>query len=207
MGEKHKSESQAYNVTITGRHVHVTEAMKEYAQDKLSKLERFAPNHIIDVHVTMDIQKLEHRTACELKFGHYKIRVSASTDDMYKSIDKAVERLESKLRKYKVKLQDHHKSALPVVDMKVNVLQTVDTVEEINQEIDEANRRHLEDVYTPHKLVKQESYPVKTLQLGHALMKIELSDDSFMVFRSEEDQKIKVVYKLEDGNFGILSPE
>ncbi len=207
MSGKAGQEETGYNVTITGRHVQVTDAMKDYALEKFSKLERFSPNQIIDLHVTIDIQKLLHRVKAEMKFGHYYIQVSAESDDMYKSIDKSVERLERKLRKYKVKLQNHNRSPLQMVDMQVNILKTNDRVDEINEEIDEANRQQMEDTFAPHQIVKEEQRPLKTLTTGHALMKMELSDKPLLVYRCEEDQKIKVLYRREDGDYEIISPE
>ena len=53
------SGEEEYNIHISGRHIQVTEAMKQHAFAKLSKIERFH-NRIMDVHVTMDIQKVEH---------------------------------------------------------------------------------------------------------------------------------------------------
>lgn len=205
MSENHND--SGYNITITGRHVHVTEAMKDYAIEKLSKLERFSPNNIIDIHVTMDIQKLEHRTTAVMQFSHYKIQVQASTEDMYKSVDKAVTRLETKLRKYKIKLQKHNHQALPVVDMKVNVLKPLTDVEAINEEIDEANRIQMEKTFLTRNVVSTENRPLKTLTTEYALMKIELSDDRFMVFRDEADRKLKVIYQRDDTNYGIICPE
>jgi ribosomal subunit interface protein len=73
-----------YNISITGRHVMVTDAMKKHALDKLAKLERVA-HHIVDVHLIMDIQKLEHRVDIVIKFSHVKIKVHAASEDMYKA--------------------------------------------------------------------------------------------------------------------------
>ena len=77
---------------MTGRHVLVTDAMKDYAVDKIVKIDRFNAR-IIDVTVVMDIQKLEHRVDITMKVDHIFIKASASSDNMYASIDKAVDRL------------------------------------------------------------------------------------------------------------------
>ena len=98
---------QGYNIQVTGRHVEVTDAMKSYAQEKLSKVERFG-DRIIDVTVTMDIQKLEHRVDIIMKYGHTLIKSHAATTDMYASIDQAIDKLQTQLRKYKRRLKSHH---------------------------------------------------------------------------------------------------
>lgn len=200
---------QDYDVTITGRHVEVTEAMKQYALDKLSKVERFHAN-VIDLNVTMDIQKLDHKVDIIIKFNHFKIKLQAVSDNMYTAIDKVVSKLQAQLRKYKDKLQKHHAKGVSAVDMQVNVVRRPagkDELEDINEEIEEENLQQLEEHYRPHEIVKKETRPLKILTYDEAIMKMELSQDSFLVFRGEDDQGIKVIYRREDGNYGIIHPE
>lgn len=200
---------EGYNISVTGRNVMVTDAMKDYAIDKVSKMERFS-NRIIDVVVTMDIVRYEHRIDIVMKVNHLKIKSQAITDNMYASIDKAVDKIEAQLLRYKDKIQDHHLGkGLNTVDMKVNVLRPIADEEtfDINSDIEEESRRRLLDKYSPHKIVDKEIQHLKTLTDGEAIMKIELSGDVFLIYRSEEDRKIKVIYRRNDGNFGVITPE
>ena len=199
-----KQESQDFPISITGRHVLITEAMKAYAKDKLLKLEHLSKD-ILDVHVTMDIQRQEQRVDIMIKAGRFIVKAHASTPDMYASIDKAVDKLLSRLGKYKSKMQMHHAKPLSVVDIDVNVIKS-GFLEEINDAIDEANRRAIEDEFS-HQIVSKERRPLKTLTADEAVMKMDLSGDTFMVYRSEEEQKIRVIYKREDGNYGLICPE
>lgn len=196
-----------YNVEVKGRHVLVTDAMKNYAVEKLHKLDRLGPR-AIDVVVTMDIQKLEQRVDIVMRFNHWKIAVHGVSEDMYKSIDKAVDRLQSKLRRYKSRIQEHSAKSLAVVEMDVQVMsREEDELAEVNDEIESANQKELIESFRPHKIVASETRPMKVLTMHEAAMKLELSEDFFMVFRSEEDQKVKVIYRRSDGNFGIIQPE
>ena len=90
--------------------------MKNYAIEKLSKIDRFH-THVTELHVTLDIQKLEHICTIILKFDHFKVKVACTSTDMYASIDKAVDKLKSKIQRWKSRIQDHHKKAMKVVDM------------------------------------------------------------------------------------------
>lgn len=197
-----------YNITVTGRHVQITDAMKDYAMEKVAKIERFS-HRIIDVIVTMDIQKLDHRVDIVLKVDHTKIKSTAITPDMYASIDKAVDKIQTQLRRYKTKLQDHQAKGRAVVDMSVNVVRHAreDELVELNDEIENETRRRLVDKYQPHVIESREVHALKTLSDGEAIMKMELSGDVFLIFRSEEDRKLKVIYRRDDGNYGIISPE
>lgn len=203
---KHTDVQQTgYNVTITGRHMMITEAMKQHAMEKLSKLDRIA-SRIIDVHVLMDIQKLEHRIDIIIRFNHIKIKVHACSEDMYTSIDRAVDKLQSQIRRYKERLHTHQAKMPSIIDMNVDVI-SVPSLDELNQDIDTLNRQELVKRYEPHAVVRQEVRPLKTLTQEEAVMKMELSQDTFLVYRHEVDQKLKVIYRREDGNYGIIAPE
>lgn len=196
--------NQNWDIQITGRHVQVTDPMKDYAMDKISKVERFI-NRIIDVNVIMDIQKLDHRVEIILKFGGMKISSAASSTDMYASIDKAVDRLEAQILRYKSRIQDHHAKGLTAIDMNVNVLKRPSEEELISDEIEDL--RATENRFYPHPIIKQKTLPLKTLTYDEAVMKMELSGDAFLVFKSEEDQKLKVIYRRKDENYGVIEPQ
>lgn len=201
-------QNEGYEINVVGRNVLVTDSMKDYAQEKISKIDKFS-HRIIEVQVTMDIQKLEHRVDIVLKVDHIKIKSQASSDDMYASIDKAVDKIERQLRRYKTKIKDHHAKALNVVDMHVNVFKKPhdEELEEVNLDIEDENQKSMLEAFQPHEIVSQETAPLKTLTIDEAIMKMELSGDNFMVFRGEEDQKIKVIYRRKDENYGVIQVE
>ena len=192
-----------YNIQITGRNVEITEPMKDYAMEKIAKIERIM-NRIIDVNVIMDIQKLEHRAEIILKAGNLKIRSQASSTDMYVSIDQAIDKLEAQLLRYKSKIQDHHAKGHAVLDMNVNVI-TAQEAEELEFEQEPIDGEPV-DRFKPHRIVNQETRPLKILTFEEAIMKMELSGDQFMIFKNEVDQKLKVIYRRNDGNYGIIEP-
>lgn len=199
---------EGYNIQITGRNVQVTDAMKDYAMEKVSKIERFSPR-LIDANVIMDIQKLSHRVEIILKFDHTKITSQAVSQDMYASIDKAVHKLEAQLRRYKAKLQDHHAKKHNVESMNVNVFKSPIFEEEEEAEFEGmvGEGEDNSQPYAPHEIVKRETSPLKILTYDEAIMKMELSGDQFMIFRNEADQKLKVIYRRNDGNYGVIEPE
>ena len=209
MSKKSKilEQDNAYNITVTGRHIHVTDAMKDYAIEKVSKIERFSA-HIIDVLVIMDIQKLDHTVSVILKVDHIKIKAQATTLDMYASIEKSIKKIQTQVRKYRDKIQDHQAKAVSVVDMNVNVLRRPhNEIEDINEDIEQVSREKMEEEYRPNEIVARETRPLKLLTQEEALMKMELSEDSFLIFRLEEDNKIKVIYRRDDGDFGVIETE
>jgi putative sigma-54 modulation protein len=202
-----QEEALGNRITINGRGVFVTEAMKTHALDKLSKLDHFHA-HVTELHVTLEIQKLEHTCTIVMKFDHFKVKVACSSTDMYASIDKAVDKLKSKITRWKSRIQDHHKKGLKVVDMEVNVLgRPFESLEEFNEEIESENKKESMDEYCTPKIIGNDKRSMKCLTAEEAIMKMELSDDPFMIFRGEEDRKLKVIYRRKDGNYGLILPE
>lgn len=210
MSRKSKAEefiNQEYDITVTGRHVLVTDAMKDYAIEKVSKIDRFGLR-IVEAIVTMDIQKFEHRVDIIVKVNDVKIKSSAATDDMYASIDKAVDKLQAQIRKYKTRLKDHHAKPLEVIDMRVNLVKSYAGEDEwdVNDQIEALNSDNSQSKMG--EIVSQKSIPLKTLTPDEALMKIDLSGDNFLIFRNEIDRRINVIYKKnEEDNYGIVEVE
>lgn len=198
-----------YDITVSGRTVTVTEPMKNYAIDKISKIERFT-SRILDVNVTMDIQRYEHRVDIIMKLDHVKIKSHGVSENMYASIDKAVDRLEAQIRRYRDRIRDHHAKGLPAVDMNVNVYRSPREQEllDINGDIEEETDRLLADSFRPREIIRQDKMPLKILTFDEAIMKMELSGDPFMLFRNEKDMKLKAIYRDENsGDYCIIEPE
>lgn len=148
---------EEYSLTINGRNVLVTDAMKNYVMEKLSKLDKYE-TRIIDIAVTMDVQKFQHQCDIIVKLNQIKIKSSAISEDMYISIDRAVDKVQTQLRKYKQRIQDHHARPLEVIDMTVNVVRPAveGALAEINDDIEAENLRKIDEDYRPHQIVKQE---------------------------------------------------
>lgn len=198
--EKMAEFDQGYNVIVTGRHVHVTDGMKQHAVEKISKLDHIG-DRIIDVHVAMDIQKLSHRVDIQMKYAHTSIRSHASTTDMYASIDEAVDKLCKQLRRYKKKLHDHYAKKYPIEEVPVRVFTVEDFEEEYGGE-----EVVVEPMKATHRIVATETRSIKILAEDEAIMKMELSGDPLMVYKSEVDRRLKIIYRRDDGNYAIIEP-
>lgn len=199
---------EGYEIQVIGRNVEVTDGMKQHAWAKLAKIDRFA-DRILQVHCTMDIHKLEHHVDIVLWVDNVKIKVAAASNDMYVSIDKAVHRLERKMRRYHERIRAHHEKGVPAVKMEVEVVRSPDVefLENLNDDIEEEHLNEVEEALRPHQIVATDTMPLKTLSYQEAVMKLDLSHDPFMLFLNEADQRLKVIYQREDGNYGIIEPK
>ncbi len=204
---KEKFAGEEYPIHVVGRHVDVSEAMKSYAVDKLKKIKRFG-GRLIEATIVMDIQKLVHSVDFILNVNNTKIKVSGITENMYSAIDQAIDHLETKLRRYHKRLSVHHAKGTKEIDMNVNVIRTpVDPLVDVNDQIEEENLVVVEEELRFHPVISKETLPLKTLNQDEAIMKLELSGDPFMIYRSEEDRKLKVIYRRDDGNYGVIETE
>ncbi|MDE3046526.1 MAG: ribosome-associated translation inhibitor RaiA [Verrucomicrobiota bacterium] len=193
-----------YNLSVIGKHVQITDAIRNYVLEKLNKVERIT-DQIIDVIVTVDSQKLEQSCSVLMNFIHFHIKVSASTDNMYSAIDKCMDRLLKLIRKYKSKLQSKRFKDLTTVDMHVNVIQPLqDDLKAINDDIEAETVRKEQERLELHQVVAKETMKLKTLTQDEALIKMEISEEPFLIFRGEEDQKLKVIYRRKDDNYGLV---
>ena len=200
-------QGDSYTLSLVGKHVEVTKPIRDYVEGKIAKIEKIIP-HLIEVHVLLDVQKLNQSVDIILKFSHFKVKVGAITENMYSAIDKAFGRLHTKLLRWKDRIQDHYARGVSVTEMEIDVFErSKEDLEEINQEIDDANCAQCGEEYALPEVVKKKRRPLKCLTLDEAVMKMELSNDHFMVYRSEEEQTLKVIYRRRDGSYAVISPE
>ncbi len=94
------------NITVSGRHLEVTPALKQYVVDKTKRLDKYCPN-IIDVSAILAVEKYRHIAEITVLVGGARINSKEATEDMYSSIDKVLEKIERQLRKHKEKISDH----------------------------------------------------------------------------------------------------
>lgn len=206
MVDKNKFEQDlGYRIDIIGRQVQVTDSIKNHIWNKLSKIERLH-NHILHVHVTLEVHKLEHACMLMVKLDHLKIKAEARSTDMYVSIDRAIDRLHTLICRYKDKIQDHYQKVSATADMSVDIFKKSE-IDQINAEIEEENRAREIQALLPPTIIDTKIKPLKTLNIEEALMKIDLSGDQFLIFRAEEDLKLKVLYRRKDGHYGLIRPE
>ncbi|MCH9627339.1 MAG: Ribosome hibernation promotion factor [Chlamydiales bacterium] len=203
---KEKFADKEYPIHVIGRHVDITEPMKSYAIDKLVKIERFG-GRVIETTVIMDIQKLVHSVDFLVNMNNTMVKVTGRSENMYTSVDQAIARLESKLRRYMKRLNEHHAKGLAEVDLNVNVIERITLLDEVNDQIEEENLHQVEDELRPHQIVSKEKQRLKTLNQEEAIMKMELTEVPFLVYRGEEDRKLKVIHRRDDGNYGVIEAE
>lgn len=94
-------------LSISGHHVDVTDALKNYTSDKLSKLERHF-DHITNVHVVLSVEKVKQCAEATMHVSGAELFADADSDDMYAAIDALTDKLDRQILKHKEKLVSRH---------------------------------------------------------------------------------------------------
>lgn len=97
------------NLAVTGHHVEVTDALKDYVSEKMDKLERHFDN-ITDIHVILSVEKLRQQAEATIDLTGTKIHAESESEDMYAAIDALIDKLDRQVIKHKEKLRDHHRN-------------------------------------------------------------------------------------------------
>ncbi len=92
---------------ITGRHVDVTPALRDYVNDKMERIIRHC-DQLTEVRCILEVEKLRHKAEATLYVSGGTIFAEAVADDMYAAIDSLVDRLDRRVKKHKDKQNDHH---------------------------------------------------------------------------------------------------
>ncbi|MCG6867473.1 MAG: ribosome-associated translation inhibitor RaiA [Gammaproteobacteria bacterium] len=95
-------------INLTGHHIDITSAMRDYVHDKFDRLERHF-THVIDAHVILTVEKLRHKAEASMLVSGNRLFADAVEDDMYAAIDGLVDKLDRQVVRHKEKLKDHHR--------------------------------------------------------------------------------------------------
>ncbi len=182
-------------ITVTGRHVEVTAAMRDYAQKKVEGLHLDYPR-IIEAKVILDVQNHRQQSAEIILFcaNHIVIEVDTTTEDIYAAIDESISKIARRMRKYKTRMLKSHRPRKG----SVKLLQ-----EHVYHESAlETEHEHIEPAY-----VHKEQYKIRPLYTDEAMMDLGMSGRTFVIFHNQKTHKLAVLFRRADGEFGLIEPE
>jgi putative sigma-54 modulation protein len=178
---------------LTGRHVEITDALREHIDKKLEKLSSYGDN-ITDVRVVLSVEK--YRQFAEITVsgrGNTKFHSHEATDDMYVSVDKAIEKVERQLRRHMSKRRSTQRRK----DDSANAFE-----EESDEEPSEPEK--MVESHGAYRVSVSDDFPPKPMSVEEALMQLETSEREFQAFVNEETDEVNVVYRQEEGGYGLL---
>lgn len=185
---------------VTGKNVDAGGAFQSYITEKIeSVLEKYIGPEISG-HVRLEKERTTFRTDCSIRLNTgLVLEARGAGSDAYASADAAIERLEKRVRRYKRRLKDHHNGRtaqkqhieVPARDY------TVQAGEETSSPND--------DLDNPI-IIAENEVALSEITVSEAVMRLDLGDKSFLVFRNAGNGGINVVYRREDGNIGWIDP-
>ncbi|HEV8321105.1 MAG TPA: ribosome-associated translation inhibitor RaiA [Myxococcota bacterium] len=181
------------DISVTFRHMEPTEALKDYAREKLDRIKKFM-RRPIEAHVVFSVEKHYHIAEVTLRVNGIAIRGRERTEDMYSSIDAVVDKLDYQVRRYKERLRDHHAHEKPAPDAVAVALVEHQVV---------ASEDH-KDESAITRVVKTEKVPAELMLLDDAIMHMDLSNEPFMVFTNLANNRVCVLYRMGEGNYGLI---
>ena len=172
-------------VTVVAKNIELTNALKEIVEKKIRKLEKYFEGDI-NARATLSVQKSRHTIEVTIPFNGVILRGEESTDDMYKSLDLVIDKLERQIRKNKTRIMS--KQGKTSHDFDMSVIETEKETEE-------------------KKIVKRKSVEVKPMDEEEAILQMELLGHQFYMYKDSNTNKTAVVYQRNDGNYGVIESE
>ncbi|MEG0323496.1 MAG: ribosome-associated translation inhibitor RaiA [Raoultibacter sp.] len=185
------------SITVTGRKMPVTDALRQYAEEKIGNSMKVMDIDPLVAEVVLFVEKnpANPRPAvCEVTLrtkGHI-IRVEESEEDMYAAIDVAAAKVLRQLRKYKTR----------VVDRKVRAgaEKTVEPIATNGASLDEL----MEELSGDEEVVRVKEIEFEPLTEEEALVKIDLLGHDFFAYTDRDTSLVHVMYRRDDGGYGLL---
>jgi putative sigma-54 modulation protein len=176
---------------INGKNIEITEGLRERVTKKISKLNRFFDKEA-EAHVTLSVQKLRQTAELTISYNGIVLRSEESNEDMYVSIDKAVDLIERQIRKNKTRLEKR----LYENDFRVENFTFNEDIS--NEDIPEEKE---------FKVVRSKRFAIKPMDVEEAILQMNLIGHEFFMFFNADTNHSNVVYKRKDGNYGLIEPE
>ncbi|HNX74935.1 MAG TPA: ribosome-associated translation inhibitor RaiA [Candidatus Rifleibacterium sp.] len=191
---------------IKGKNLQLTDALKDYAEKKLTVIKKYF-DHIVEVDVTLSVKDSKDTSrsrVCEVtvwaKSIGNPIHGKSASEDLYASIDMVVEKIERQVKKFKEKITGRRRNNKGADKQATHSVLSFG--EDFANRTDEAASEELKP-----KIVRSGTFPLRPMFSDEAAEQLELFNQDFFVFSNAETNRINVIYRRGDGNFGLIEPE
>ena len=173
-------------IIIHGDKLKITDAMKEYIEEKLEKLNKYLENSDnVRATVIVKVKNHEQRVEITIPLKAVILRSEEAKDDFYAAVDKTIDKLERQIRKNKTRIMARQN--------KTNIDFVVSAFEE-----EEEDKK---------KVLKRKRIEVKPMNEEEAILQMELLGHQFYMYKDSDTDQVNVVYKRTDGNYGVIESE
>ena len=178
------------HIEYTGRHMDVTPGLRAHVEEHFRKLDHIFDGHsTANAHVIIEVNKNRHIGEVIVHWREYTLTASDTNADMYQALTRAIDKIEKQAVKLMKKKIERKKGA-PSLSALAPDQAAVET--------------------TPQprtgRIVNARRYTVKPMTPEEAALQLQDEQDQFLVFRDADTQRVSVLYKRKDGNFGLIQP-
>jgi len=177
-------------VTITARNLEITEALKRYAEEKVTRLQKFV-DQITSAHVVLSIEKHRQIAEVTLRVRDLTIRGEESSSNLYSAIDLVADKIERQILRYKEKIVGH--SGRGSGRLRTRGETAPAEAEPFSED--------------GPRIVKTKRFAMKPLSPDEAAVQMILLGHNFFVFRNAHTQEVNVLYRRQDGDYGLIEPK
>lgn len=173
-------------LNIRGEKLTVTQSMKSYVTEKLSKMDKYFenPDDII-TNVLIRVKGLQQIIEVTALTKRFTLRAEESNEDFYAAVDLVINKLEKQIRRNKDRLNNKYKN---IENLEFNFNYETEDEEQANPTI-----------------VKRKNISMKPMDEEEAILQIELLNHDFFVFKNIDEECVSVLYKRKDNNYGIIN--
>lgn len=173
-------------INLRGDKLVVTDAIKSYVEDKISKLEKYFDIKDLEAKIIIKVSNNKEIIEVTIPTNKYTLRAEERNDDLYAAIDLVVDKLERQIRKNKTKLNNRYKK-------ENNMDFNFDFIDSIESDDEETT------------IIKRKEIDVKPMDEEEAILQMELLNHDFFMFKNIDEECISVLYKRKDGEYGIIN--
>jgi putative sigma-54 modulation protein len=215
------------NTNVSFRHMDSSPALRDYATGKLERVVDKYVHGRVEASVVLSVEKFRHIANFTVQIKNLTVKGDYSSEDMYSSIDLALDKIERQLRRHKDRLRDYKPSnADKGMPFRMSVVVPAGEESEIEEEfaedfenypapepveeseVSEAVEEDLGEFATldgPVGVARARDYEAPSLRIEEAVLQLSLLEDrEFFVFTNNESKSINIIYKRADGKFGLI---
>ena len=216
------------NTNVSFRHMDSSPALKDYAVGKLQRVVKKYVHGKVDADIVMSVEKFRHIANFTINIKNLTVKGESRSEDMYSSIDLALDKIERQLRRHKDRLRNHKPSSGKGKSFRMAIIPPIDgeaseyeeDFAEDYKNFPEPEPQEVQAAPEPEEdapetyettdgknieLNRQQDYEARALSLQEAVIQLDLMEErEFFVFTNVDTNVINIIYKRADGNFGLI---
>jgi putative sigma-54 modulation protein len=171
----------------TGRHIEVTPALRSHVESHFDKINHLFDGNNSKAHVIIEVEKGRHRSEIVVNWRKEVLTANSTLPDMYQSLTKTIDKIEKQVSRLKKKIIDKHHKAVKVATVAA-------------EDGDDS------PAPTSPEIIETKRYAIKPMTDEEAALSLNDQENQFLVFRNADTNRISVIYKRQDGNYGLIQP-